>query len=66
MAVIVLSEGRPKKVKMGKGFTVADVLRSAGINPQEVLVKVKGTIVPDDLKVRDGQKLETLRVVSGG
>lgn len=55
--------GRKRK---GKGSTVAEALRSAGINPQNVLVKSGGVIVPDDQKVRDGQKLEAFRVVSSG
>ncbi len=45
---------------------MADVLRSVEINPQNVLVKVDGSIVADDMKVKDGQKLEALKVVSGG
>ena len=56
-------EGRRRK---GKGPTVADALRSAGINPQNVLVRSGETILADDQKVRDGQKLEAFKVVSGG
>jgi sulfur carrier protein ThiS len=63
MAVTVVYEGGHKK---GKGSTVAEVLRSVDINPQNVLVRLEGEIVPDDMKVREGQKLEALKVVSGG
>jgi len=63
MAVTVVHEGRHKK---GKGSTVAEVLRSVEINPQNVLVRMEGEIVPDDMKVREGQRLEALKVVSGG
>ncbi len=63
MAVTVLHEGKQKK---GRGSTVADVLRSVEINPQNVLVKMDGVIVADDMKVKDCQKLEALKVVSGG
>ncbi len=63
MAVTVLYEGKQKK---GRGSNVADVLRSVEINPQNVLVRMDNTIVADDMKVKDGQKLEALKVVSGG
>ena len=63
MVVTVLFEGKAKK---GKGSTVADVLRSVEINPQNVLVRIEGSIVADDRKVKNGQKLEALKVVSGG
>jgi sulfur carrier protein ThiS len=63
MAVTVVHEGRHKR---GKGSTVAEVLRSVDINPQNVLVSLEGRIVPDDMKVMEGQRLEALKVVSGG
>jgi sulfur carrier protein ThiS len=63
MVVTILYEGKTRK---GKGVTVADALRSARINPQNVLARIGGRIVSDDTKVKKGQKIEALKVVSGG
>jgi len=43
-----------------------EVLRLAGLNPDVYLVRRKGEIIPDDEVVRGGDRLECLRVVSGG
>ncbi|MFQ5647764.1 MAG: MoaD/ThiS family protein [Candidatus Aenigmatarchaeota archaeon] len=59
-------QGRVRQVRARPGATVAEVSRLAGINPQTVLFRVKDKIVPDDSKLKGGEKLEALKIVSGG
>jgi len=55
-----------KKLILGSGATAYDALKKAGINPEMVLVKREGKIIPDAEKLKDNDKLELLRVVTGG
>ena len=62
----VLFEGEAKEVSFTGRKDVMEVLRLAGLNPDVYLVRRKGEIIPDDEVVRGGDRLECLRVVSGG
>ena len=62
----VVFEGKTKKVAFEGRSSVMDILRIAGVNPDIVLVRRAGEIVPDDSPVKDGDKLETMKIVSGG
>lgn len=62
----VVFEGKAKKVSFTGKRSVMDVLRLAGLNPDVVLVRRKGEIVPDDTAVRDRDRLEAMKIVSGG
>lgn len=55
-----------KKLVLGSGATAHDALKKAGINSEMVLIKRNGEIIPDAEKLKDGDKLELLRVVTGG
>ena len=46
--------------------TVEKALKAAGIGTQMVIAKVNGSIVPDSEPLKDGDKIEAIRVVSGG
>jgi len=49
-----------------KGKTVKDALNSAKINPETVLVKRKGQLIPQDETLKDNDILELITVISGG
>ncbi len=65
-SVTVLYEGKRKTVKAKEKHNIRDVLESAGINPETVIVRRGNEIIPDTEKVRDRDKLEALKIVSGG
>jgi len=48
------------------GKTVRDALNSAKINPETVLVKRKGQLIPHDETLKDKDILELIAVISGG
>ncbi len=62
----VVFEGKAKNVSFSGKKSVMDVLRLAGVNPDIVLVRRKGEIVPDDSVVKDRDRLEAMKIVSGG
>jgi len=62
----VVFDGKTKKVSFSGKKSVMDVLRLAGMNPDVVLVRRKGEIVPDDAAVKDRDRLEAMKIVSGG
>jgi sulfur carrier protein ThiS len=62
----VVFEGKTKRVSFSGRRSVMDVLRIAGVNPDIVLVRRKGEIIPDDAPVKKGDRLEAMKIVSGG
>ncbi len=62
----VVFEGKTKRVSFSGGKSVMEVLRVAGVNPDMVLVRRKGEIIPDDTPVKKGDRLEAMKIVSGG
>jgi thiamine biosynthesis protein ThiS len=62
----VFYSGKELKAGYRKGMSVEGLLKSLGINPETVLVKVNDEIVPDDCMLDKEDNIEVLRVVSGG
>ena len=65
----VALRGRKKpwsKTVKAKSAVVEDILLEMDINPQEVLVKLNNEFVPDTEKVKKGDKLELLEIISRG
>lgn len=66
MFIIVSMGGKKRRVKVNKAVTISQFLEEIGINPVTVLVKINGNIVPDDMKLKQGDPLEIIRIVSRG
>ena len=67
MKVRIITEDEERMVDINKkGVKIEDVLRKVGINPVTVLVKKNERLVPVEEKVKDGDVLELIPVVSGG
>lgn len=66
MQVSVTYEKKTKKISLKGGATALLALKKAGINPEMVLIKRGGEIIPDAEKLKAGDKIELLRVVTGG
>ena len=62
MKIIINGKG----CEVGESSDVFDVLAAAKINSETVLVKRKGRLVPHDMKLGDGDSIETITVISGG
>ncbi len=55
-----------KKLGLKDRSIVSDALAAAKINPETVLVKRKGGLIPQDAVLAEGDSLETIKVISGG
>jgi thiamine biosynthesis protein ThiS len=71
MQISVIFEGKDKKLKtkemkVKNGSKIADVLKELGINRETVLVRRNGKIVPEEEKIKDRDKIEVIRITSGG
>jgi len=57
---------KKKKLKMKSTSTIEDVLETLGINRETVIVSRNGEIVPEIEKIKNGDKLKIVDVVSVG
>jgi len=57
-------DGKPKSAPAGS--TIGSVLSGLGISPQVAIAKVNGTVRPESHKLREGDKVEIIKVVFGG
>ncbi|MFH1106175.1 MAG: sulfur carrier protein ThiS [Candidatus Aenigmatarchaeota archaeon] len=65
MRLKILLPGRAKTATVSAA-TVAELLQKIGMNPETVIVSVNGNIVPEQTKLKKSDKVDVLRVVSGG
>ncbi|MBI4176382.1 MAG: MoaD/ThiS family protein [Candidatus Aenigmarchaeota archaeon] len=66
MQITVSYLGKRHEVDVRERPAVMDILKKMGVNPETVLVRKNGEIVPDTDPVGPGDVLEVLKVVSGG
>ena len=66
MDISVSYQGKLQKLRLNPDSRVTDALKAAGINPQMVLVSRKKTIIPDTARLEEKDRLEVVKVVSGG
>lgn len=65
------SAGEEKVLELGEGSLAKEAVAAAGENPETVLITRKEKdaellVVPDIEPLKDGDRLELLKVVSGG
>lgn len=66
MKINVSYEKKKHSVEIRAKATAADVMKKLGINPEMVIVSKNGKFVPDTEEVSPRDKIEILKVVSGG
>ena len=59
-------EGKNHDVELSEGSTVEDAIKHIDINPETVLARRGKEIVPDSEKVKERDRIELMRIVSGG
>ncbi len=55
-----------REVDVPEGSSVREAIKKAGINPEEVIINMDGTIIPDSGKLKDNDLIEAIRITSGG
>ncbi|MBU5688212.1 MAG: MoaD/ThiS family protein [Candidatus Aenigmarchaeota archaeon] len=66
MKIKVIFEGKVKQLKAEKGMSIVELARKNGIILSNYIVKVNDVIVPEDEKINEKDKIEFLKVISGG
>ncbi|MFP4229615.1 MAG: MoaD/ThiS family protein [Candidatus Nanohaloarchaea archaeon] len=61
-----LEERREKEFEVEEGLTVAEFLKSQGIERQEVLVSRHGDIIAESAVLEDGDEINVFDVIAGG
>ncbi len=65
--IVDLRSNEKREVEFEEDETIEDILRKAGINPVEVIVKINDSIYPCEDKIpKNTKKIEVIPVISGG
>ena len=59
-------ENKEKKVELGKNMLVRDLLAKMNVNPVTVIVSRGDTIIIEDEKLKENDKIKLFSVISGG
>jgi len=66
MEIELLYNKKKYKIKLKNNSTIRDTLYGAKINPETVIVKKGKMVVTLEEKLKNNDKIEALRIVSGG
>ncbi len=66
VSVLLLPERRRELVKLGRGADGFALLKALKLSPESALILRNGRPVPVDSRIRPGDELKVIRVVSGG
>ena len=66
ISVKITYEGKTHTISLKTKRNVEEVIKEFGLNPQTVLMKLNGEFVADDEKVKDGDRLDLIRITSIG
>lgn len=66
MKIEVVFETKKNKLNLKRNSTIEDALKLLKINSETVLVKRNNEIIPSIEKLKDGDKIEALKIISGG
>jgi sulfur carrier protein len=61
-----IPSGEAGEHRLPLGSRIIDLLGEMGINPEAVVVRLKGKIAPEGEQLADGDEIEIIPVVSGG
>lgn len=64
--VMLLPEREKRVVEVGKAADGFALLKALDLNPENVIIVRKDQPIPVDSKIRPGDDLKVVRVVSGG
>ncbi len=57
---------RNREYEVPAGLTVREAIRQAGLVPESVLPTREGELIPEDERLRDGDVIHLIAVISGG
>ena len=66
VSVRVAGKGELRKLRLSPSSDILVALKETGHNPETVVVRLNGRIVPETEKLSDGDEIEIIPIVSGG
>lgn len=66
MDIAVTYEGKERKLGFKASQKVSDMLKTLDINAETVIVKINNEVEPEDIKVKKEDKIEIIKIISGG
>jgi len=66
MEVIVVCEGKKRKVKLPAGSTIKAAIDAVDANEQTIIVKLNGKICHSRTKLKQADKVELIGIIYGG
>ncbi len=66
ITVKIAGEGEKRELELDDKSAIIDVLKDTGKNPETVVVRKNGKIVPEEEILSDGDEIEVIQIVSGG
>ncbi len=66
MKIAATYEGKKREIDLDAGLKVSDMLKAVDINAETVVVKINNIIEPEDITLKKEDKIEIIRIISGG
>ena len=66
MDIAVTYEGKKRKLDLKTCPKISDMLKTLDINAETVIVKINNEVEPEDIKVKKEDKIEIIKIISGG
>jgi len=59
-------QNKQQNLSINKEISMAELMREVGVNPSEVIAVRNGELVTEDTRVKAGDEIKFLAVISGG
>lgn len=66
MDIDVTYEGKKNRLSFDRIPKISELMDALGINTETVLVKINNEIEPEDIKIKKEDKIEMIKIISGG
>ncbi|MFH8080899.1 MAG: MoaD/ThiS family protein [Candidatus Aenigmatarchaeota archaeon] len=66
MKIKIIFEGKKRVVEYRKNMSIIELAKKNNIILPNYVVKINGELVPEDEKIKENDKIEFIRITSGG
>ncbi|MEA2003553.1 MAG: MoaD/ThiS family protein [archaeon] len=66
MDIAVKYGNKDKNIEIDSNQRISDIMKKMDINAETVIVKVNGAIEPEDITLKKEDKIEIIKIISGG
>ena len=66
MDIAATYEGKRRKLDLKICPKISDMLKTLDINAETVIVKINNEVEPEDIRIKKEDKIEIIKIISGG